>query len=315
MQAPRNQSLARRLLLVAVLMFCLLSLVASGLLLAFYIQADSAARVRSVTGTLVFSTPVSSAVSGRLAWPLEHAVVCAIGAEQPFIETPPKGPAPCGNSVAPLFGTLWFSPGLQVTLTHDTNGTEAFFEPELATADAASLLHRDIDGNLHELSLPTRLILARPGTPNARPLVLPLVSAAVDIGVALDSQMLANTAVLETGSVALVRESFIGEALFSSEQFSLSLGDLLELRAEPPHYVQGVLRIHPGAPIDVALTLHDGTTTLRRPMRDPVNLNAPLAVHLVRDPSLVITWAFISLVFGAAITLLQMGPARKVSNE
>ena len=298
-------------------MFFLLSLTVSGLLLAFYIQADSANRIRSITGALAFTTPESLSVSSRIVWPIEYALVCKIIFDQSFVERLSEGSTPCGNpdSRVLLSGTLWFSPGLRVRLMHDATGTEAYFEREPGTVGDAHLQHRAIDGTLRELALPTRLILARPNTPNAKSLVLPLFSAAVDIGVAVDSQMLTNAAVLESGSVALVRESFIGEALFSSEQFSLSLGDFLELRAKPPHFVQGVLRIHPSAPIEVALTLHDGTSTLRRPMRDPVNLNAPLAVHLVRDPSLVITWAFISLVVGATITLLQLGSARKVSNE
>lgn len=275
-------------------------------LLAFYVQPAAAIRISATTSSIEIHIPADSPVHRRLSWPLDNGRLCAPGAANTFDPDGSKAEQPdCAEPTA-LSGTLWFEPGTRVRVSAQSRK-----ELEIVL-DARSCCGQPVGtfstpwGSSRKLTAPTRIRVPWPVDPDQAPIVLPLAGRVFHIGQDTAWQSFVSSAILQHGTVSLVRGSLFGDMQYFSDEIALMLGDWLKVESRATDVAQGVLQISEGPFFDVSLTVSDGDTWLYRAARDPVRINVPLAAQLIRDPTLIIMWAVLAFIVSGWLRLFEL---------
>lgn len=270
----------------------------------FYMRAPSSARVHANTGALSFRVPAAPDVASRLSWSVDGAEVCELLPSDDFSLDASAPETRCVDTGAGG-GSLWFDPGLNVSLAGLASGVEVLIDRVAESDDAGCVTLRLADGSVQSLCHPVRVVYDVGAAGDA--VLLPVVSHTVSVGEEVFWQTLSNRPVLFDGDVQLTRESVFGDDRFASEQFDLIVGDFVELRGDGPNYIQGLVHIADNKSMEVAVTVSAGEAVLKRMSRDPITLDAPFASHLMRDPTLIATWALLTLVGAGVLALFEVG--------
>ena len=301
MKAPSPN--ARRVLYYTVAVLFVLLLGSGVLLMSFYATPPSAIRVNAYAGILSFESPGLTRPNNAISWPMDRAAACTLSPVSGFDPEVPQETWQCRED-DPLSGTLWLPPSSRVSLLAGDEGTEIHIET-VDNRPFGSASFRLANGLLRNFELPAKFILQ---TPHHNTIVLPVVGKSVQIGRAIEWQAMTTEPILQSGQVTLLRESFFGDMLFSSENVELLVGDWIRVESRFEDYVQGLVQIDGSREFQVALTTSEGDVLLYRMARDPLRLNAPLAAHIFRDPTLIVLWAFLSLALGGFLTLYPFRP-------
>lgn len=284
--------------------------------LAFSVRWPAAVRVVAKTASLQFALPSNSSIADRLSWPISGGLLCRSPNNLTASVKPTKASDANCSGGEQLDGTLWFRPGTIVTISTESR---SHVDIQLSAPDsshpAVSGIFRDLSGTARELRHPTRIVLPRSGKGMYSVTTFPIVSNTLRVGRDLPWQSLAQTGLLQDGKVTLVRSSFVGDILFSSEEVPLVLGDWLLLASRGNEYVQGVLQINDLPFFDVALTTGRGEALLHRLARNPQHLDTPLFLQVIKDPTMLVLWAIVVMMVDVLWRIREISGAKKEENR